>query len=52
MEKEIKDLQEFAEGLELTVLNDDDAVLLGGLAGTSSDTNNCNCPNVGYCPAL
>lgn len=44
MAKQKDDLREFVEGLELTVLKEEDAVLLEGMVGTSgTGTNNCKC---------
>jgi hypothetical protein len=38
-------LKDFVEGLEMTLLNEEDAVLLEGMVGTSCPTkpNNCMC---------
>lgn len=58
MDKEEKALKEFVEGMELTILNEEDSVLLDGMVGTSGTQNLCNtdhncatncCPNTGNC---
>jgi hypothetical protein len=42
--KETDELKEFVEGLEMTVLTEEDAVLLEGMVGTSgTGSNNCEC---------
>lgn len=45
MKKEREELKEFVEGLEMTVLSEEDAVLLEGMVGTSQPevVNNCIC---------
>lgn len=44
MEEEHDELRDFVENLELTVLKEEDAVLLDGMVGTSgTGTNNCKC---------
>ena len=41
-------LKDFVGGLEMTLLNEEDAVLLEGMVGTSSIVNNCDC--IDNCP--
>lgn len=42
--KETDELKEFVEGLEMTVLTEEDSILLDGMVGTSGGgTNNCEC---------
>ena len=36
MEKADKNLKDFVEGLELTILNNEDSILLDGMVGTRS----------------
>lgn len=36
------ELQEFVEGLEMTVLRDEDSILMDGMVGTSGANNLCN----------
>lgn len=44
--KETDELKEFVEGLEMTVLTEEDSILLDGMVGTSGTTegsdNGCN----------
>lgn len=51
MEKSEKTLKEFIGGMELTILNDEDSILLDGMVGTSGMQNLCNsdhnCSNCG-----
>jgi|GEM_PF-1750950 hypothetical protein len=43
MEKADKNLKDFVEGLELTILNNEDSILLDGMVGTSGASNTgCN----------
>lgn len=42
MEKSEKTLKEFIGGMELTILNDEDSILLDGMVGTSGMQNACN----------
>lgn len=48
MIKEKESFKEFVEGLEMTVLSEEDAILLDGMVGTSGDNFKCvfnhNCP--------
>lgn len=51
MEKSEKTLKEFIGGMELTILTEEDSILLDGMVGTSGMQNACNsdhnCPNCG-----
>lgn len=42
MEKSEKTLKEFIGGMELTILTEEDSILLDGMVGTSGTQNFCN----------
>lgn len=42
MKKEREELKEFVEGLEMTVLSEEDSILLDGMVGTSGMNIGCN----------
>lgn len=42
MNNKEKSLKEFVEGMEMTILSEEDSVLLDGLVGTSGTQNLCN----------
>ncbi len=42
MDKNDKNLKDFVEGLELTILDNEDSILLEGMVGTSGENTLCN----------